>query len=249
MSQAERISRIHFLLRSGGKASLADLMAELEVSRATVMRDIELMRDRLFAPIQYDAESNAYRYAEATYGMENWPGKLFELPGMWIAADEAYALLTIMNVAGQVDPGAMTPSLDAVRPLLKQILIGKEYPMKGFHKKIAVELPNLSLGDRAVVANMSKALVEEKAAHLSWRDPDGEVQSATASLQRFVLGANGWEAQFLTSESMDLQRIPLHRFSGCTLTETPATLLAEFSSDPDEDLAALLRSPGQLGIF
>ena len=51
MDRTERFYTIDRLLRSRRKVSLRQLMEELEVSRATVRRDLEYMRDRMAAPI------------------------------------------------------------------------------------------------------------------------------------------------------------------------------------------------------
>ena len=55
MDRTERFYTIDRLLRSRRKVSLHQLMEELEVSRATVRRDLEYMRDRMAAPIVWDA--------------------------------------------------------------------------------------------------------------------------------------------------------------------------------------------------
>ncbi|MEE3292638.1 MAG: DeoR family transcriptional regulator, partial [Pseudomonadota bacterium] len=49
MDRTERFYTIDRLLRGRRKVSLHQLMEELEVSRATVRRDLEYMRDRMAA--------------------------------------------------------------------------------------------------------------------------------------------------------------------------------------------------------
>lgn len=236
MSQAERVSRIHFLLTSRGKVTLAELKSEFEVSRATVMRDIELMRDRLFSPITYDPNENAYVYDNQAREYDQAP---FELPGVWINPQEAYALLTLLNVSGQMDPGALMPHVYALKRMLKMILAERSIPMKGFHKKIGIDLPNLHPGNRSVVKKMSSALVEEYQAVLTWQDKEESLERATVSIQRFVLGANGWDAEFIVEKTKERYRIPLPCFTACTVTTKPAILLPEFKSDPKTDWEAL----------
>ena len=62
MDRTERFYTIDRLLRSRRKASLRQLMEELEVSRATVRRDLEYMRDRMAAPIVWDAAPVSYTH-------------------------------------------------------------------------------------------------------------------------------------------------------------------------------------------
>ena len=239
MSQAERIARIHFLLKSTGIVTLAQLKADFEVSRATVMRDIELMRDRLGAPIEYDAELNAYKYAESADGALHYRPERFDLPGVWLDSKEAYALLTVLNLIEKIDPGGWMPYVSPLRRVLKQALYEESFNMKGFHRKIGVELPNLHQRKSGVTAKMMRALVNEFEAILVWQGDDEVLNSASCSLQRFVLTSNGWVVEFVVGEDQVRLRVPLMRFSDCTLTTRSARLLSRSTNDTWSDLDAL----------
>jgi proteasome accessory factor B len=56
--------RIHQAIQSGGFPNATQLANELEVSRKSVYRDIEFMRDRLELPIEFDAGRSGFRYTE-----------------------------------------------------------------------------------------------------------------------------------------------------------------------------------------
>ena len=60
MDRTERFYKLELLLRSRGCVSFATLQAELGVSPATLKRDLQYLRDRLSAPITYDAAQNGY---------------------------------------------------------------------------------------------------------------------------------------------------------------------------------------------
>ena len=62
MDRTERFYKIEMLLRSRGSVSFAALREELAVSPATLKRDLQYLRDRLHAPIVYDAFDNGYRF-------------------------------------------------------------------------------------------------------------------------------------------------------------------------------------------
>ena len=51
----------------------------LEVSLATLKRDIQYLRDRLNAPIIWDRDAGGYRYEKDSAPA----GSQFELPGLW----------------------------------------------------------------------------------------------------------------------------------------------------------------------
>ncbi len=70
--------------------SFVALLGELEVSRATLKRDLEYRRSRMKTPIVYDREVNGYRLC----GKRGEAGRV-EFPGLWFNASEAAALLTM----------------------------------------------------------------------------------------------------------------------------------------------------------
>ena len=113
------------------------------------------MRDRLFAPIEYDASTNAYVYSEAA-GPPTAPKDAIQDPRHVDRRQWAYAMLTLINVLGKVDPGMLMPYVGPLKMVLKNILCERRFPMRGFHKKVAVSIPNLKAGDRAVVQSVRR---------------------------------------------------------------------------------------------
>jgi predicted DNA-binding transcriptional regulator YafY len=67
------------------------------------------MRDRFNAPIDYDRDSNGYRFAKPRSGPR------YSLPGLWFSAPEIYALLTMQHLLENLQPGLLTLH---VKPLL-----------------------------------------------------------------------------------------------------------------------------------
>ena len=87
-------------------------METLGVSRAQLKRDLQYMRERLNAPIEYSREANGYRYGEPGAGPR------FSLPGLWFSPAETYALLTMQHLLESLQPGLLTPH---VKPLLERL--------------------------------------------------------------------------------------------------------------------------------
>lgn len=61
----ERISYIHRKIKSGCYPNTKQLAYELESGIATINRDLDYMRDRMYAPIEYDFTHKGYYYTEA----------------------------------------------------------------------------------------------------------------------------------------------------------------------------------------
>ncbi len=58
--QIERLFRIVAEIRQGGYPNCATFQKTFEVNRRTIMRDIEFLRDRLLAPLEYDRGRRGY---------------------------------------------------------------------------------------------------------------------------------------------------------------------------------------------
>lgn len=87
----ERILYIDHLLRNGAYPSRPSIARHFEVSVKTIERDIDYMRDRLDAPVEYDARRRGYYYSS--------PG--YYLPSVYLGEGEAMALfLTVQLGAG-----------------------------------------------------------------------------------------------------------------------------------------------------
>jgi len=113
-----------------------DLMNDLEVSRATITRDIEAMRDQMNAPIVWDRDARAYRL-----GRQGVVGPTHMVPGMWLAPAQAYAYLTLHNIVEKIAPNLLGPFLEPMRGTLKQMLGECDFTMYGLDKKIEIDMP------------------------------------------------------------------------------------------------------------
>ena len=81
MNKTERIFKIEQLIAARKLVSFDTLLDELEVSRATLKRDLEYLRSRMKTPITYDREANGYRF-----GGKRGEAARVEFPGLWFNA-------------------------------------------------------------------------------------------------------------------------------------------------------------------
>lgn len=80
-------------IRAGEFPSVPELATEWEVDERTIKRDVEFMRDRMQAPIEYDRKRRGYYYSEPTWGM----------PAVSIREGELVALLLARQALEQYD--------------------------------------------------------------------------------------------------------------------------------------------------
>lgn len=121
MGQRERLYKLKHLFDGGGCFDAPRLQQALEVSASTLKRDIALLRDRMNAPIVWDADRRGYRLDrdQPTVGVQ------YELPGLWLSAEEIHALLTMQHLLANLDKaGLLGPYIDPWMERLGQQLDG-----------------------------------------------------------------------------------------------------------------------------
>ena len=117
MNQTERLYKIEQILHDRRLVSFIELQEELEVSRATLKRDLQFLRDRLNAPIVYDREANGYRFdVPDRYAPKH------QLPGLWFNASEIHALLMMQQLLEGVQPGLLGPHIAPLQTRLQSLL-------------------------------------------------------------------------------------------------------------------------------
>lgn len=114
MNRAERIFQLHRELKTAKRLTFSRLCAKLEISPATLKRDIAYMRNFMDAPILAERDGSGYRYDPAT--------PAFELPGLWFNDSELYALLASEQLLEAVQPGLLTPYIGPLRSRIRKLL-------------------------------------------------------------------------------------------------------------------------------
>lgn len=140
MSEVVRLYQYRSLLSSRRAVSAEDLMATLEVSRATLKRDIAKLRDQLHVPIEYNRELGGYtldpNHADS------------ELPGLWFSQGEILALVTIQQLLEQLQPGLLGAKLRPLQERLTQLM--NKHGLAG--EDVAKRIRIVHAGKRTVIA-------------------------------------------------------------------------------------------------
>ena len=118
MNQLDRLYQLERLLLSRQSLGRDALLHELEISRATLKRYLELLRDRMNVPVVYDRYSNSYAISQPAS-----PGKTGsqrqELPGVWFSQQEIVALLTMYQLIAGLDTAGMLQR--HLQPILQRL--------------------------------------------------------------------------------------------------------------------------------
>jgi predicted DNA-binding transcriptional regulator YafY len=136
MTKTARVYKIEMLIRNRGHVSFQTLLDELEVSPATLKRDLDYLKDQLGAPIVYDRFLNGYKFGE------EYRGQKHELPGLWFSERELYSLLMAHQLLSELDSeGVISRHL---QPLLERIhlMLGTgEADAKALLKRVKIISP------------------------------------------------------------------------------------------------------------
>lgn len=193
MDRTERFYKIDQMIHDRRLVSFADLMATLEVSRATLKRDLEYMRNRLNAPIIWDRHAGnrgAYRFDTPRPD----GGTQYELPGLWFNASEVHALLTMQHLLANLDPGGiLTPHVQPLIARLNGLLGSAENTADEIRRRVLIVghgKRNLKLTHFEKVG--SALLRRKRLAITYFARGSGETTEREVSPQRLVYYRENW---------------------------------------------------------
>ena len=191
MSINERIYRIEDLLKNRNSISFNELQEKLEISRATLKRDIAYMRDRLGAPIIFDRELGGYRLEESDKGQH-------ELPGLWFNAEEIYALMTMQHLLNNIDAGGiLSPHIKPLLSRLTELLGATNDSQEQLQKRIKVEAIGARKFDLTYFQAIGSCLLKRKRLVMDYLGRGkNELTTREISPQRLVYYKNNWYIKY-----------------------------------------------------
>lgn len=190
MAQTERLYKIRQLLSSRRCVTPAQLTRELEVSPATLKRDIRHLRERMNAPVVWCRDRRGW-VLDPT---QELLGQQYELPGLWLTADEVHALLTMQHLLTHLDAGGMlAPHIDPLRERLAKMLDGGAPPNAEVAKRIRVQTVGARRLHLPHFQALGAALLRRHRAVLSYQGRStATVTERQVSPQRLVHYRDNW---------------------------------------------------------
>lgn len=237
MTRMVRLYMIDQLLNSRSHVTFSELQDALEVSRATLKRDLAFMRDQLNAPITYDRDLGAYRFDQAGV-----PGPRYQLPGLWLNGSEAYALLTASQLLADMEPGEVGAQAAALRSRLMAILSAD-----GIDPEVVSQRIRLLHNQRRAVSSahfqqVARATLDGLRLVIEHHNRNtGEHTQREISPQRLTHYRENWYVEAWCHTREAIRSFALDAISSVTVTATPAQRV------PEQELDAVLGSG--FGIF
>jgi predicted DNA-binding transcriptional regulator YafY len=190
MDRTERFYKIDQLINERRLVPFAALQEALEVSRATLKRDLDYMRNRLNAPIIWDRERGGYRFDQVAPQV----GGQYELPGLWFNSSEIHALLTMQHLLANVDVGGiLTPHIQPLMARLNALLGSAENTAEEIRKRILIVGQGKRELQIAHFERVGAALLRRKRMTISYfARGKGETTEREVSPQRLVHYRENW---------------------------------------------------------
>jgi predicted DNA-binding transcriptional regulator YafY len=238
MDRTERFYKIQALLRRRQYVSMRQMCEALEVSRATVCRDLDYLRDRLGVPIVWDAAERAYR-------LEGFEGQVdgHELPGVWFSEREIHALLSMMELMSRLEPeGLLSPRIAPFRERLEQLLQQGTGSAAEALKRIRI----IPIGQRQVTDEqfqlVTTGLLKRRRLHIAYyaRQSDSVIPR-DISPQRLVYYRDNWYVDAYCHLRDGLRSFSIDAIRTATLLEQDALEL--------DDTVVSRFFDGSYGIF
>jgi len=231
MDRLERFYKIDQLLKERQTVSFALFKDKLGMSRASVKRDLEYMRSRFNAPIEYDRALNGYRFGKPRSGPR------YELPGLWFNAAEVQALLTTLQLLTNLQPGLLDGQVKPVLDRLRAILGAGDHSWEEVVKRMRIFLPERRTGKAEHFSVVGAALLKRSRVwirHYSRKD-DRETEREI-SPQRLVHYRDNWYLDAYCHLRQDLRSFAVDAVREARLLDTRAKEIA--SGELDEYLGS-----------
>jgi predicted DNA-binding transcriptional regulator YafY len=236
MDRLERFYKIHQLLDGKRVVSAAEFRTALGVSAATFKRDLEYMRDRFNAPIEWDREARGYRFV-APAGASAATGPRFELPGLWFNATEIRALLTMQHLLANLQPGLLGPHVQPLVARLRALLDVGDHPAAEVERRIRI----LHQGTRGLALPffelVASAVLKRQRLHIRYRGRSrGEATEREISPQRLVHYRENWYVDAWCHLREDVRSFAVDAIQAATLLDKRVRAVPE--RELDDVLAA-----------
>ena len=234
MDKFDRIFRLHAVL-DGRKSAIParDLLEKLGCSRATLHRDIALLKDYLHAPVEFDPDGGGYRFSTAS--------GTFELPGLWFSAAELQALVFLQRLAEDSGGGILQEEIKSLSRHLSELTKHKRLHLGEAATRLRFPALVARAAGPAFAAVLSSTLRRVQLRFGYHSRGSDEHTDRVVSPQRVVHYREAWYMDAWDEIKQELRSFSVDRMSNANVQDTPARAVPE--SELDEHFG------GAFGIF
>ena len=221
MSKLEKIYHLHEILKARRTPiSRQDLMERLACSQATLYRLIASLRDELGAPVEQDPDTRFFYY-DRQLGS-------FELPGIWLSAEQIGALVTARDLLARVQPGLLDEELGSLRERISSLLAERGLDQASSHRFIRIVHQAGRPAPRDVFRVALAALTGDRQLHMTYRSrTSDEAIERTVSPQRLTSYRENWYLDGWCHLRQGLRSFALERIDRPEMLDEPRQVIPE----------------------
>lgn len=217
MDRFERFYRIDRLLVQRKLVTMREFLDDLEVSHATLKRDLEYLRDRFHAPIEWNAELRGYEYRPKRGDPP------FQLPGLWFNPSEIEALLTMHAMLDDLQPGLLGRHVEPLRARLESLIAEGQVEVSEVRKRVKM-LPQAArtLADGVFEIVAAGTLKRRRIVIRYGARSTGETTERAISPQRLVHYRDNWYVDAWCHLRNGLRKFSIDAIASAELTDERA---------------------------
>lgn len=222
MSQTIRIRDIVAILEASHyPVPMSVFLEQLGVSKATIKRDLDELRDSMQAPIEWLAGENGVGRGYVLQD-KSWSSGKLGLPKTWFTASEIYGLLMIDELASHIGPGILTEHL---QPLVARISIamsaGKDAP-QDIRSRIKILQSSAKRKSSPAFETVAEATVKQhKLNMLYFTKSTNEHSERIVSPQRLIHYKENWYLIAWCHQKNDVRMFALDSIESATKINEP----------------------------
>ncbi len=229
MSMNERIFLIDQMLADRKIVTIEQMKTRLEVSLATLKRDLAFMRDRLSAPIVFDRDLGGYRF---DHDMKI-AGVEYKLSGLWFSSEEIYALLTMHYLISNLDSsGLLGAHVQALQARLTGLMGAANDSVDEVKRRIKIEMMRVRHMQPTHFEAIGSALLKRKRIAIEHYSRGKDSSSEReVSPQRMIFYHGNWYLDAWCHLRNDLRSFSVDTISRVEILEKKAKDVSEKALD------------------
>lgn len=225
MDKFDRIQQLHRLLRSHKyPVHIRKLAERMECSEKTVKRNIDTLRLQLQAPLEYDEARNGWFY-------DDKEGEKFELPGLWLTANELQSLGLLLSLLENIGPGLLHEELAPVEREIEKLLEVRDIKSSVFRERIKI----LPIAHRPLPSHcfdtVSEALLTGKQLEIAYTSYKQSNTERRISPQTLIHYRENWYLDAWCHLRHDLRTFHLSRITEVSLTAAKREIIDQPTLD------------------
>lgn len=201
----------------GNKRPNSKLLADkFEVSQKTAQRDIEFMRDRIGAPLEYSHVNRGYYYTDKGY----------ELPPIWLSESELVAFTLAKRLAAAIPDRNLKDSLSTfISKFSSRVSDKVGFNLDDIQDKISLKNIEYYTVDESLFRKVVNALFSEKSLEIQYYSPHKDERTKRKIFPLHLLDYMGnWHLVSFCTLRNGLRNFALSRIEECNYIDEKISL-------------------------